>query len=274
MTTLDRPLLAEQEAATYAGWFACLAEPTRVKLLHTVATATDSITVGELTQLLGISQSTCSHHVRKLADAGFVRVRKEGTATLVSVNPACCTGLPHAADAVMGVLAPRPCCPTDVPDDVTIRALQPADWTDVRRIYAEGIATGNATFETVVPSRKTLESKWLPEHRWIAEVDGEVVGWAALTPVSSRECYSGVAENSLCVGDGYRGRGIGKALIRQQVVAADGAGLWTLQTSIFPENRASLALHHQAGFRTLGVRERIAQHHGVWRDTVFVERRN
>jgi L-amino acid N-acyltransferase YncA/DNA-binding transcriptional ArsR family regulator len=267
-------MLAEQEAATYAGWFACLAEPTRVKLLHTVATATDSITVGELTQLLGISQSTCSHHVRKLADAGFVRVRKEGTATLVSVNPACCTGLPHAADAVMGVLAPRPCCPKNVPDDVTIRALQPADWADVRRIYAEGIATGNATFETVVPSCKTLESKWLPEHRWIAEVDGEVVGWAALTPVSSRECYSGVAENSLCVGDGYRGRGIGKALIRQQVVAADGAGLWTLQTSIFPENRASLALHHQAGFRTLGVRERIAQHHGVWRDTVFIERRN
>jgi L-amino acid N-acyltransferase YncA/DNA-binding transcriptional ArsR family regulator len=274
MTTLDRPLLAEQEAATYAGWFACLAEPTRVKLLHTVATATDAITVGELTHLLGISQSTCSHHVRKLAEVGFVQVRKEGTATLVSVNPACCTGLPHAADAVMGILAPSPCCPTDVPADVTIRASEPADWADVRRIYAEGIATGNATFETDVPSRKTLEAKWLPDHRWIAEVDGQVAGWAALTPVSTRECYSGVAENSLYVGENHRGRGIGKALIRQQVVAADEAGLWTLQTSIFPENRASLALHHQAGFRTLGVRERIAQHHGVWRDTVFIERRN
>ncbi|MET0237713.1 MAG: metalloregulator ArsR/SmtB family transcription factor [Kibdelosporangium sp.] len=273
MTTLDRPLLAEQDAATYAGWFACLAEPTRVKLLHTVATATDAITVGELTQLLGISQSTCSHHVRKLAETGFVRLRKEGTATLVSVNPACCTGLPHAADAVMGILAPRPCCPTDVPDDVTIRAMRPADWADVRRIYAEGIATGDATFETEVPSRRTLESTWLPDHRWLAEADGKVAGWAALTQVSARACYSGVAQTSLYVGDGYRGRGIGKALIRRQVVAADDAGLWTLQASVFPENRASLALHHQAGFRTLGVRERIARHHGVWRDTVLLERR-
>ncbi|CAM3346577.1 metalloregulator ArsR/SmtB family transcription factor [Kibdelosporangium persicum] len=274
MTTLDRPLLAEQEAATYAGWFSCLAEPTRVKLLHTVATATGAITVGELTHLLGISQSTCSHHVRKLAEVGFVRVRKEGTATLVSVNPSCCTGLPHAADAVMGMLAPRPCCPADVPQDVTVRAMDPADWADVRRIYGEGIATGHATFETGVPSRKTLDAGWLPDHRWVAEIDGQVVGWAALSPVSTRECYAGIAENFVYVGEDHRGRGIGKALIRRQVCAADDAGLWTLQTSIFPENRAALALHHQAGFRTLGVRERIAQHHGVWRDTVFIERRN
>jgi L-amino acid N-acyltransferase YncA len=239
-----------------------------------VATSTGEITVGELTQLLGISQSTCSHHVRKLADVGFVHVRKEGTTTLVSVNAACCTGLPHAADAVMGILAPRPCCPTDVPADVTIRALGPADWPAVRRIYGEGIATGNATFETEVPTRKALEAKWLPDHRWVAEVDGLIAGWAALAPISTRACYAGVAENSLYVGKDHRGGGIGKALIRRQVVAADQAGLWTLQTGIFPENRASLALHRQAGFRTLGVRERIAQHHGVWRDTVFIERRN
>ena len=155
-----------------------------------------------------------------------------------------------------------------------IAVMTPTHAEAVLAIYATGIATGNATFETDVPSRKTLESKWLPEHRWIAEVDGQVAGWAALSQVSSRDCYSGVAENSLYVGEGYRSRGIGKALIRQQVVAADEAVLWTLQTSIFPENRASLALHHQAGFRTLGVRERIAQHHGIWRDTVFIERRN
>jgi L-amino acid N-acyltransferase YncA len=245
-----------------------------VKLLHTVATANGAITVGELTQLLGISQSTCSHHVRKLAEVGFVRVRKEGTATLVSVNPSCCTGLPHAADVVMGMLTPPPCCPTDVPADVTVRAMQPSDWTDVRRIYGEGIATGNATFETEVPSRKTLDAQWLPSHRWVAETGGQVAGWAALSPVSTRECYSGLAENSIYVAETHRGHGIGKALIRHQVCAADKAGLWTLQTSIFPENRASLALHRQAGFRTLGVRERIAQHHGVWRDTVFIERRN
>jgi L-amino acid N-acyltransferase YncA/DNA-binding transcriptional ArsR family regulator len=268
------PLLPVQDAATYAEWFACLAEPMRVRLLHAVAVAPGPVTVGELTQQLGISQATCSHHVRKLADTGFVRVRKEGTATLVTVNAACCTGLPHAADAVMGMLAPRPCsCDDDVPTDVQVRALRAADWAAVRRIYGEGIATGDATFETDVPSRATLEAKWLPEHRWVAEIDGTVAGWAAATAVSDRPCYAGVGETSVYVGEAFRGRGVGKALLHRQVTAADEAGLWTLQTSIFPENRASLAVHHSAGFRTLGVRERIAQHHGVWRDTVFVERR-
>ncbi|KOX28926.1 ArsR family transcriptional regulator, partial [Saccharothrix sp. NRRL B-16348] len=140
------------------------------------------ITVGALTEAVGVSQSTCSHHLRKLADVGFVRLRKEGTATLVSVNPACCTGLPHAADAVMGTIVTRPCCPTDLPADVTVRALTDDDWPDVRRIYAEGIATGHATFETETPSRRTLEAKWLPEHRWVAVVDGRVAGWTAATP--------------------------------------------------------------------------------------------
>jgi len=260
-------------AATYAEWFACLAEPTRVRLLHAVASAGRATTVGELTEQLGISQSTCSHHVRKLADVGFVTLRKEGTATLVSVNPACCTGLPHAADAVMGMLGPRPCCPTDLPADVTVRAMDAGDWAAVRQIYGEGIATGHATFDTEVPDRRSLDHAWLPEHRWVAETDGQVVGWAAAKPASTRPTYAGVAETSVYVGDGFRGRGVGKALIHRQVTAADQAGLWTLQTSIFPENRASIALHQSAGFRTLGLRERIGRHHGVWRDTVFLERR-
>jgi L-amino acid N-acyltransferase YncA/DNA-binding transcriptional ArsR family regulator len=265
--------LAAHDAATYAEWFACLAEPMRVRLLHAVAVAGPEITVGALTEQLGISQSTCSHHLRKLADVGFVRLRKEGTSTLVSVNPACCTGLPHAADAVMGMLGPRPCCPQDLPADVTVRTLEPSDWPDVRRIYAEGIATGDASFETDVPDRRTLDRAWLPEHRWTAEIDGRVVGWAAAKPASDRPAYAGVAETAIYVGDGYRGRGVGKALIHRQVTAADDAGMWTLQTSIFPENRAGIALHRSAGFRTLGMRERIARHHGAWRDTVFMERR-
>jgi L-amino acid N-acyltransferase YncA/DNA-binding transcriptional ArsR family regulator len=269
----QRAQLGAHDAATYAEWFACLAEPMRVRLLHAVAVAGPETTVGALTEQLGISQSTCSHHLRKLADVGFVRLRKEGTSTLVSVNPACCTGLPHAADAVMGMLGPRPCCPQDLPADVTVRALEPGDWADVRRIYAEGIATGDATFETEVPDRRALDRAWLPEHRWVAEADGGVVGWAAAKPASDRPVYAGVAETSVYVGDGYRGRGVGKALIHRQVTAADDAGLWTLQTSIFPENRAGIALHQTAGFRTLGMRERIARHHGVWRDTVFMERR-
>lgn len=265
--------LSAPDAATFAEWFACLADPTRVRLLHAVAVAGRAVPVGELAEQVGVSQSTCSHHVRKLADVGFVALRKEKTATLVAVNPACCTGLPHAADAVMGMLGPRPCCLDDLPADVTVRAMDAADWSAVRRIFGEGIATGHATFEIEVPDRRALDHTWLPDHRWVAEVDGRVAGWAAAQLVSTRPVYAGVAETSIYVGDGFRGRGVGTALIHRQVTAADTAGLWTLQASIFPENRAGIALHQSAGFRTLGIRDRVAQHHGVWRDTVFLERR-
>lgn len=267
-------VLPTADASTYAEWFSCLAEPVRVRLLHAVATSPKGITVGALTELLGTSQSTCSFHVRKLADVGFVETHKEGTSTVVTVNEACCSGLPHAADAVMGALGPRPCCPEDLPADATVRALRDGDWPAVRRIYGEGIASGIATFETTVPEAAHLDATWLPEHRWVAELDGEVVGWTAATPVSSRECYSGVAETSVYIGENHRGRGIGKALLYQQVMAADDAGLWTLQTSIFTQNRASIALHHAAGYRTVGVRERIARRDGRWHDTVFLERRS
>jgi L-amino acid N-acyltransferase YncA len=265
--------LAPGDAATYASWFACLAEPTRVRLLHAVASAPGETSVGELTAELGISQANCSHHLRKLADIGFVHLRKEGTTTRVSINEACCVGLPSAADAVMGLLASQPCCPTDLPDDVSVRAMRKRDLPAVRRIYAEGIATGDATFETDVPPADELDATWLPDHRWVAELDGQVVGWAAATPVSTRACYAGVAETSVYVAASARGRGVGKALLWQQVTAADTAGLWTLQTAIFPENKPSLALHHSAGYRTIGIRERIAQHHDTWRDTILLERR-
>src|SRR3954471_14355485 len=214
------PVLPDAEAATYAEWFSCLAEPTRVKILHAVATANRELTIGGLTKIMGISQGTVSHHVRKLADVGFLHLRKRGTATVVTVNEACCTGLPQAADAVMGMLSAQPCCP-EAPADVAVRALREQDWPAVLRIYGEGIATGNATFETEVPTRDYLEQRWLPDHRWVAEVDGQVAGWAAATTVSARDCYAGVAETSVYVGEGVRGRGVGKALLRQQVCAAD-----------------------------------------------------
>lgn len=265
-------LLPEDAAATYASWFATLSDPTRVRLLHAVSTA-GSMRVGDLAEELGISQSTCSHHVRRLAEVGFLHVEKVGTSSVVSVNQACCAGLPHAADVVMGVLDTAPCCPTDLPADVSTRAMTDADLPRVREIYAEGIATGNATFETEAPGEQELAAKWLPGHRWVAEWDGQLVGWAAAAPISTRECYRGVAETSVYVAETARGRGVGKALLHRQVTEADSGGLWTLQTAIFPENRASIALHHAAGFRTLAVRQRIAQHHGVWRDTVLLERR-
>ncbi|GLZ32320.1 phosphinothricin N-acetyltransferase [Lentzea sp. NBRC 105346] len=148
-----------------------------------------------------------------------------------------------------------------------------ADRDAVLRIYGEGIATGNATFETSVPTWSSLDAKWLPDLRWVALVDGSVAGWAAVARVSPRECYRGVVETSVYVGSAFRGRGVAKALLARQVSAADAGGLWTLQAVIFPENEVSIALHHKFGFRTVGVRERIAQHHGVWRDTVMLERR-
>ena len=266
--------LDERSAATYAEWFAVLADPTRVRLLHTVSTArSGAIRVGDLAEALGISQSTCSHHVKKLAEVGFVAVDKVGTASVVSVNAACCVGLPHAADVVMGTLAAQPCCPEDLPADVSTRAMTDDDLETVRDIYAEGVATRNATFETKVPSARRLSDKWLPGHKWVAEVDGALVGWAAAVPVSERDCYAGVAETSVYVTETARGRGVGKTLLHRQVNEADAGGLWTLQTSIFPENRASIALHHSAGYRTLAVRSRIARLDGVWRDTVLLERR-
>jgi L-amino acid N-acyltransferase YncA/DNA-binding transcriptional ArsR family regulator len=266
--------LDEHSAQTYAEWFAVLADPTRVRLLHTVSTSrSGAMRVGDLAEALGVSQSTCSHHVKKLAEVGFVAVDKVGTASVVSVNPACCTGLPHAADVVMGTLATLPCCPEDLPADVSTRAMSDDDLETVRDIYAQGVATRNATFETKVPSARKLAAKWLPGHTWVAELDDVVVGWASAAPVSDRDCYAGVAETSVYVTETARGRGVGKALLHRQVAEADTGGLWTLQTSIFPENRASIALHHSAGYRTLAVRPRIAKLDGVWRDTVLLERR-
>lgn len=267
--------LDDDAAATYAEWFATLADATRVRLLHAVSTSPGgSMRVGDLATALGISQSTCSHHVRRLAEVGFVAVDKVGTASVVSVNPACCTGLPHAADVVMGALSTPPCCSEDLPADVSTRPMSDADLPVVRDIYAEGIATRNATFETAVPDVDALAAKWLTGHRWVAELDGRVVGWTAVAPASLRDCYSGVGESAVYVTEVARGRGVGRSLLHRQVTEADASGdLWTLQTSVFPENRASIALHHSAGYRTLAVRSRIARLDGVWRDTVLLERR-
>jgi L-amino acid N-acyltransferase YncA/DNA-binding transcriptional ArsR family regulator len=277
LLTADRPpaALGKVEAEGYAEWFAVLADPTRVRLLHVLSTSsTGALRVGDLAAALGVSQSTCSHHVDLLRRVGFVAVDKVGTSSMVSVNAACCTGLPHAADVIMGTLSAPPCCPEDLPADVTTRPVTEDDMPTVLAIYAEGIATRNATFETRVPTPDELRSRWMRDLAWVAELDGEVVGWTAVTPVSARECYSGVGETSVYVTGSARGRGVGKALLFTQVTEADRAGVWTLQTSIFPENRASLALHRSAGYRTLAVRTRIARLDGAWRDTVLLERRS
>jgi L-amino acid N-acyltransferase YncA len=140
----------------------------------------------------------------------------------------------------------------------------------VLEIYAQGMATGNATFETIVPDWPTFDAAHQPEARLVAVEAGRVVGWAALSPYSSRATYRGVAWESVYVDDARQGQGIGRALLEAEIAAADAAGYWTLLAGIFPENTASLALHERAGFRRVGVQERIGRDTtGRWRDVVL-----
>jgi L-amino acid N-acyltransferase YncA len=154
-----------------------------------------------------------------------------------------------------------------------IRPMTRGDWPAVEAIYAEGIATRQATFETAPPTWAEFDAGRLPAHRLVA-IDGDrVVGWAAVSPTSSRECYAGVVQHSVYVSADTRGRGVGRALMEALVASTDEAGIWTIQTSIFPENEASVALHERLGFRVVGRRERIAKLDGQWRDTLLLERR-
>ena len=153
----------------------------------------------------------------------------------------------------------------------TLRPLSVDDWPAVAEIYWDGMRSGLATFETEVPSWEAWDAAHPAEFRLVAELEGEVVGWSALSPVSTRPCYAGVVENSVYVAERARGAGIGRQLLEQVIKRARLGGIWTIQTSIFPENRASLALHERCGFRVVGTRERIAKRDGLWRDTVFLE---
>jgi phosphinothricin acetyltransferase len=154
-----------------------------------------------------------------------------------------------------------------------LRDLRPEDWPEVAAIYAAGIATRNATFETEVPPFETWDAAHLAEPRLVATDAGRVVDWAALTRYSDRGCYEGVADLSVYVAPEDRGRGVGRALLQRLVRDTETAGIWTLQAGVFPENGASLALHSACGFRVVGTRERIARLDGVWRDVVLLERR-
>jgi L-amino acid N-acyltransferase YncA len=155
-----------------------------------------------------------------------------------------------------------------------LRDLRSDDWPEVARIFEEGIRTGDATFETDVPSWDGWNEAHLPEHRFVAERNGRVVGWIALAPVSSRCCYAGVAEVSAYVAEEARGGGVGRELLTALIESSERAGIWTLETGVFPENAPSLALLKRSGFRVVGIRERIGQLHGIWRDVVFLERRS
>ena len=156
---------------------------------------------------------------------------------------------------------------------LAIAEMVPDDWPAVRAIYEEGIATGNGTFETTAPSWDEWNAARLPHSRLVARGE-RVLGWAALSAVSRRPCYAGVAEIGIYVAAAARGRGVGRALLEALIVSAEGHGLWTLQGATLAENAASLALQQRCGFRVVGRRERIGKLAGVWRDTVLTERRS
>ena len=155
-----------------------------------------------------------------------------------------------------------------------IISLTSNHWPTIREIYLAGIAGGNATFETQVPSWDEWDAKHLKFARLVAVIEGEVKGWAALSPVSARKVYRGVAENSVYVASDAQGRGLGRRLLEALIAESEANGVWMLQTSIFPENVPSIRLHLSCGFREVGYRERIAQLNDVWRNTVFMERRS
>ncbi len=157
---------------------------------------------------------------------------------------------------------------------LSIEAMLPRDWPQVRAIYLEGIATGNATFARTAPEWETWDAEHLPAARLSAHAGAQIVGWTALSRVSGRCVYAGVVEVSIYVAERARGQGVGRQLLERLVTESEAAGIWTLQAGIFPENAASIALHQRAGFRVVGRRERLGQMNGRWRDVVLLERRS
>ena len=156
----------------------------------------------------------------------------------------------------------------------SIEKLLPGHWPEVRAVYQEGVASGDATFETEAPEWERWDAAHLRACRLVALTGERVAGWAALSPVSARKVYAGVAEVSVYVGAEFRGRGVGRALLEALVRESESEGIWTLQAGIFPENVASVGLHKACGFREVGRRERVGQLRGRWRDTVLLERRS
>lgn len=203
---------------------------------------------------------TAAQYRGQLLAAGFTQVR---------ITPAVDAGGGLSSAVIQAV---RPAAP----DGIVIRPMRAADADQVLSIYQTGLDTGQASFETTAPSWEAFDAAKLPLHRHVAvdAVTGRVVGWVAASPVSSRGVYAGVIEHSVYVDPARQHSGIGSALLAAVIDSTEAAGTWTIQSSVFPENTASVRLHEDAGFRIVGTRERIARHHGRWRDTVLLERRS
>jgi L-amino acid N-acyltransferase YncA/2-polyprenyl-3-methyl-5-hydroxy-6-metoxy-1,4-benzoquinol methylase len=203
---------------------------------------------------------TAAQYRDQLLAAGFTQVR---------ITPAADAG-GGLSSAVIQALRPA------APDGVLIRPMRGADARQVLAVYQAGLDTGQASFETAAPSWEAFDAAKLPLHRHVAAdaATGRVLGWTTASPVSGRRVYAGVIEHSVYVDPACHGRGIGRALLEALIASSEDAGIWTVQSGVFPENTASLRLHERAGFRVVGVRERVGCHHGRWRDTVLIERRS
>jgi L-amino acid N-acyltransferase YncA/DNA-binding transcriptional ArsR family regulator len=297
--------LARAGAQAYAAWFGALGDPTRVQLVSVLARSGRALSVGEIVTALGVSQSTVSQHLKVLADVRFVLADRRGTARHYRLNGACLDLFPTAAGLVTGRTPPSPrgfaapraepaAGPADAGQpqqgaaagsrtllsgsgagEILIRPMRPADATAVLAIYQAGLDSGQASFETAAPSWDRFDASKLPAHRHVAATaSGQVLGWVAVSPVSDRCAYAGVVEHSVYVDPAARGRGAGTALLRELIQSTEAAGIWTIQSGIFPENIASLRLHERAGFRRVGTRQHVGRQHGRWRDVVLIERRS
>ncbi|MEU8265118.1 N-acetyltransferase family protein [Micromonospora sp. NPDC048999] len=159
--------------------------------------------------------------------------------------------------------------------DITVRPMNPDDAGRVLAIYQAGLDGGNASFETVAPTWAAFDAGKLADHRFVAvDTDGALVGWVAVSPTSARAVYAGVVEHSVYIDPAAQGRGAGRLLLDALIASTEAAGIWTIQSGVFPENTASLALHQRVGFRMIGARERVGRHHGRWRDVILLERRS
>jgi phosphinothricin acetyltransferase len=158
--------------------------------------------------------------------------------------------------------------------DLSLRPMRPDDAGAVLAIYQNALDGGDASFETTAPDWTAFDAGRLAGHRWVATDGDLLLGWVAVTRVSPRPVYAGVVEHSVYVDGAAQGRGVGRTLLGRLIESTEAAGIWTIQSGVFPENTASLALHERAGFRTIGTRERVGKHHGRWRDVLLLERRS
>ncbi|MFI2649159.1 GNAT family N-acetyltransferase [Micromonospora fulviviridis] len=159
--------------------------------------------------------------------------------------------------------------------ELTVRPMTAEDADAVLAIYQAGLDAGDASFETAAPTWPAFDAAKLADHRFVAvDTDGAVVGWVAVSPTSTRAVYAGVVEHSVYVSPAAQGRGAGRLLLAALIASTEASGVWTIQSGVFPENTASLALHRRAGFRVIGTRERVGRHHGRWRDVILLERRS